>query len=76
MINGEPFVVEFNIKLLTKIFMNDMSPDKYDINFNEWRTHTKSGFVLTTPDIIKYMQKEFEYHWSLRLQKAQQDGTF
>ena len=55
--------------------MNDMSPDKYDINFTEWRTQKKSGFVLTTPECVKYMQKEFEHLWSLTLQEAQKNGT-
>ena len=51
-----------------------MSPDKYDINFEEWRNERKSGVVLTTSKCIKYMQQEFNRAWENLLVKSQQAG--
>ena len=73
-IDGEPCAVPFDRDLLTKIFLNDMSPDKYNINFDEWRNQRKSGVVLTTSECIKYMQKEFNREWGNLLIKTQKSG--
>ena len=74
-IEGEPVGIPFDINILTKLFLEDMSPDKYNIDFHLWRRERKSGVVLTTPECIKYMQNEFNKQWTNVLQAAQKNGT-
>ena len=74
-IDGIPLAVEFSIPALTKIFLEDISPDKYNIDFDEWRRDRKSGVVLTTPECMKFMRQEFEKNWSFLIKFACENGT-
>ena len=74
-IKGEPIAIKFDIKLLTQLFLDDISADKYNIDFDLWQRERKNGVVLTTPEIMKYMQQEFEHYWSLELAEAQKNGN-
>ena len=74
-IKGAPVYVPFDRKILTKIFLDDMSPDKYDIDYNEWKTQEKSGVVLTTSEIMHDMQEKFNIAWNNLLTNAHSNGT-
>ena len=74
-IKGKSVYVPFDRKILTKIFLDDMSPDKYDIDYDEWKAQRKSGVVLTTADIMRDMQQKFNDAWNNLLMNANKNGT-
>lgn len=71
MFEGNPYAIPFNIGLLKKIFLEDIDPSNYNIDYEEWRTNKKSGFVLTTPEIHDYEKNLFYEKYLEKLQEAQ-----
>ena len=61
--NGVPLAIPFNYKLMKHIFKCDIDPRNYNINFREWQTSKKSGYVLTTPEIHWYEQQIAKTQW-------------
>lgn len=71
MIKGIPCAIPYDEKIFDQIFENEISPENYDIDLDEWRRNKKSGFVLTNTAILREMQQIAKQEWDILLDKAQ-----
>ena len=74
-INGECVAIPFDENLLNKLFEQDISPDNYDIDLQDWRANKKSGFVLTNTDILREHQRIASAEWVNKLKTAHEKGN-
>ena len=74
-VKGECVAIPYDESVLRDIFKQDISPQNYDIDYDQWRRERKTGVVLTNTAILREHQKIAKTKYLEILEKAYQNGT-
>ena len=74
-IDGQPASVKFDHKVFDHLLLNPISPVNYNIDFDEWQSQHKYGYVLTNTRIYKEMCRIAHYAFVEEYQAIRNKGN-